>query len=50
MLARFARLDQRGSGMGLAITSEIIRAAGGDITLADAQPGLCVTVSLPRQP
>jgi signal transduction histidine kinase len=46
MLARFARLDERGSGMGLAITSEIVRAAGGDITLSDAQPGLRVVLSL----
>jgi signal transduction histidine kinase len=42
MLARFARLDEHGSGMGLAIASEIMRAAGGDIILSDAHPGLCV--------
>jgi len=42
MLARFARLDEHRSGMGLAIASEIMRAAGGDIILSDAHPGLCV--------
>jgi len=47
MLARFARLDESGSGMGLAIAAEIIRTAGGDITLSDARPGLCVDLGFP---
>ena len=50
MLARFARLDESGSGMGLAIATEIIRAAAGDIILSDANPGLCVYVHLPTCP
>lgn len=36
-----------GSGLGLAIARNIIRAHGGDITLANTGAGLCVTVSLP---
>jgi signal transduction histidine kinase len=44
MLARFARLDESGSGMGLAIARDIMTAAGGDIKLSDANPSLCVTV------
>jgi signal transduction histidine kinase len=53
MLARFARLDERGSGMGLAIADEIVCAAGGRISLSDARadpghtPGLSVRLSLP---
>lgn len=42
MLARFTRLDEHGTGMGLAIAHEILRASGGDIILSDANPGLCV--------
>jgi signal transduction histidine kinase len=54
MLARFARLDERGSGMGLAIADEIVRAVGGRITLMGASadpgqtPGLCVRLCLPE--
>jgi signal transduction histidine kinase len=53
MLARFVRLDERGSGMGLAIAHEILRAMGGQITLLDANadtdhtPGLSVHLCFP---
>jgi signal transduction histidine kinase len=53
MLARVVRLDERGSGMGLAIAHEILRAMGGQITLSDAKadpdhaPGLSVHLSFP---
>lgn len=49
MLARFARLDESGTGMGLAIAAEILRSVGGDIGLFGdgAGGGLCVRLSLP---
>ena len=55
MLARFTRMDERGSGMGLAIADEILRAVGGQITLtaayppSDQGPGLCVRLRVPEK-
>lgn len=48
MLARFARMDEQGTGMGLAIASEIMRGAGGYIILSDASPGLRVNLHFDR--
>ncbi|HZP20753.1 MAG TPA: HAMP domain-containing sensor histidine kinase [Bauldia sp.] len=49
-LARGVRLDTAGSGtgLGLAIVADIADAYGGRVTLADAGPGLSVSVFLPR--
>ena len=53
MLGRFVRLDESGTGMGLAIANEIVRSVGGRITLSGehgdlgAGPGLCVRLSIP---
>jgi signal transduction histidine kinase len=50
---RFTRLDwdrgrdSGGAGLGLAIVRELVAAHGGTVTLADAEPGLAVTVRLP---
>ncbi|WP_412747159.1 ATP-binding protein [Krasilnikovia sp. MM14-A1004] len=50
---RFTRLDDArardagGTGLGLAIVRELVRRHGGTVTLADAGPGLRVTVRLP---
>jgi signal transduction histidine kinase len=50
---RFTRLDgardrrSGGAGLGLAIVGELVRAHGGTVTLADAEPGLRATVQLP---
>ncbi|MEN3359660.1 MAG: hypothetical protein V7637_3642 [Mycobacteriales bacterium] len=50
---RFTRLDQArdrgsgGAGLGLAIVREVVRAHGGSVTLADAEPGLRARVDLP---
>jgi signal transduction histidine kinase len=42
------RLDQReGAGLGLAIASEILEAAGGGLALENAHPGLAVTLTAP---
>lgn len=53
--APFQRLDGSrsratgGTGLGLTIARDVIRAHGGDVTLASAQPaGLRVTVNLPK--
>lgn len=40
MLMRFGRADERGNGLGLAIANEIAVAAGGEVRLLDATPGL----------
>ncbi len=51
---RFTRLDEArdrdrgGSGLGLAITRELVRRAGGTIRLEDAEPGVRVVITLPR--
>lgn len=47
---RGVRLDEQGngSGLGLSIAAEIVECAGGTLTLAAAEPGLQVTVILPR--
>ena len=47
---RGVRLDTRsgGQGLGLAIVSDIVEAYDGSLTIADAAPGLKVTVFLPR--
>jgi signal transduction histidine kinase len=50
---RFTRLDdarardQGGTGLGLAIVRELVRLHGGTVSLADAGPGLRVTLNLP---
>ncbi|GAA2094467.1 HAMP domain-containing sensor histidine kinase [Microlunatus panaciterrae] len=52
---RFTRLDEArdrdagGTGLGLAIVRELVRRAGGTVTLQDAAPGLRVEISLPRR-
>lgn len=48
-LSRGVRLDSGGdgTGLGLAIVSDIVEAYGGTLTLADAAPGLRVSVHLP---
>ena len=50
MMTRGARADEsgKGSGLGLSIATEIVRAAGGDIALGTDGPGLTACVSLPR--
>jgi len=48
-LTRGTRLDGgQGSGLGLAIVSEIVKAYRGTLELADATPGLKVTVRVPK--
>src|SRR5829696_909141 len=39
--------DSGGAGLGLAIARELVRAHGGAVTLADADPGLRAVVALP---
>ena len=45
--ARHGRADESGTGLGLAIAAEIAEAAGGRLTLCDADPGLAATLELP---
>ncbi|WP_292269405.1 sensor histidine kinase [Mesorhizobium sp.] len=49
-LSRGVQLDSKGggSGLGLAIVSDIVEAYGGRVAMADAGPGLAVTISLPQ--
>ncbi|WP_287387385.1 ATP-binding protein [Mesorhizobium sp.] len=49
-LFRGVQLDSKGgsSGLGLAIVSDIVEAYGGRLAMANADPGLAVTISLPR--
>jgi signal transduction histidine kinase len=49
-LSRGVQLDSKGggSGLGLAIVSDIVEAYGGRLAMANADPGLVVTISLPR--
>ncbi|MBY6202852.1 HAMP domain-containing histidine kinase [Maritalea mobilis] len=47
LVARHGRADESGSGLGLAIAAEIVEAAGGQLELSDAKPGLSVTMVLP---
>jgi signal transduction histidine kinase len=50
---RFTRLDGArsrdagGSGLGLSIVRELVRACGGDVRLEDNGPGLRAVVTLP---
>lgn len=50
-LSRGVQLDSKGgsSGLGLAIVSDIVEAYGGRLTMTNADPGLVVTIALPRQ-
>jgi len=49
---RFVRLEQSrsqpGSGLGLSLASAVARLHGGDLTLADNEPGLKSIIALPR--
>jgi hypothetical protein len=51
VLERFVRLEASrntpGSGLGLSLAAAAARLHNGRITLSDAEPGLCVTLSLP---
>lgn len=49
-LSRGVQLDSKGggSGLGLAIVSDIVEAYGGRMTMTNADPGLAVTIALPR--
>jgi signal transduction histidine kinase len=49
LTARHARADESGTGLGLSIATEIARAAGGDLSLTDARPGLAATLTLPAE-
>ncbi|TPL11514.1 HAMP domain-containing histidine kinase [Mesorhizobium sp. B2-4-14] len=50
VLSRGVQLDSKGgsSGLGLAIVSDIVEAYGGSLAMANADPGLIVTISVPR--
>ena len=47
LIARHGRADESGTGLGLSIAAEIAEAAGGNLTLSDASPGLTATLVLP---
>ena len=50
---RFVRLTpdpaEPGSGLGLSLAAAVARLHGGELTLADNAPGLCVVISLPAR-
>jgi signal transduction histidine kinase len=50
VLSRGVQLDGKGgsNGLGLAIVSDIVEAYGGRLTMTNADPGLVVTIALPR--
>jgi signal transduction histidine kinase len=52
VVERFVRLEQSrsqpGSGLGLSLASAVARLHGGDLTIADNQPGLKSVIALPR--
>jgi signal transduction histidine kinase len=52
VVERFVRLEQSrsqpGSGLGLSLASAVARLHGGELTLADNQPGLKCIIALPR--
>jgi len=48
LMRRHARADEHGTGLGLTIASEIAQTAGGSLSLVDTNPGLMVTLMLPR--
>src|SRR6266568_3029092 len=52
VVQRFVRLEQSrskpGSGLGLSLASAVARLHGGELTLADNQPGLKSVIALPR--
>jgi signal transduction histidine kinase len=52
VVERFVRLEQSrsqpGLGLGLSLASAVARLHGGDLTLADNQPGLKSVIALPR--
>ena len=49
---RGMRLDEsgEGQGIGLAIVSDIAEAAGGQLSLTNTRPGLCVELTLAAAP
>ncbi len=47
LMARGARADEGGDGLGLTIASEIIAAIGGTLAFADAAPGLRLEIDFP---
>ena len=52
VIERFVRLEQSrskpGSGLGLSLASAVARLHGGELTLADNNPGLKSIIALPR--
>jgi signal transduction histidine kinase len=52
VVERFVRLEQSrsqpGSGLGLSLASAVARLHGGELTLADNEPGLKTVIALPR--
>lgn len=52
VLERFVRLEQSrsqpGSGLGLSLAAAVARLHGGELTLADNEPGLKCVIALPR--
>jgi hypothetical protein len=53
VVERFVRLEQSrskpGSGLGLSLASAVARLHGGELILADNQPGLKSVIALPRR-